>query len=263
MLQNSLIRALIIDDELSAIETLRGMLGQFCPEVTIVAEATNIRIACEKAEQHKPNLVFLDIEMPPFSKGFDFLKKTQDLSYGVIFATAYPQYAVQAINEIQPWGYLIKPYRVADLVKAVKKAQEKINSEARQKIVSLPEYQRLIIPDHRLGKLVLNPMDILYCASDLGTSDIYFLKNGTVEKCTASKTLKELASALPAELFCRTHHKYLVNMSHILRYKRTGRNGIIVLSNDHIIAISVMKMDDFEKTFQRFLQPPTPTDAPT
>ena len=254
MCTSDAIRAMIIDDESSAIETLRGMLGQFCPQITIVAEATNIQTAVEKARQFHPDLVFLDIEMPPFSKGFDFIDQTRDLRYGVVFTTAYAQYAVEAINAIQPWGYVLKPYRVADLVQSVQVAREKITAAGAQTPPESPAQQRLIVADNRLGKMVLHTRDIIYCASDMGTSDIYFLRNGKVEKCTASKTLKVLSTLLPENGFCRCHHKYLVNLEHIVRYKRTGRNGTILLPGKHEIAISVMKMEYFEARLQQFIR---------
>lgn len=253
MQHSATIRAMIIDDESSAIEILQGMLGQFCPQVTVVAEASNIQDALEKAQTCLPDLVFLDIELPPFSKGFEFVEQTRHLHYGVVFTTAYSQYAVEAINSIQPWGYLLKPYRVADLVKSVQTALEKIASSTPATPSESTDLHRLVVPDNRLGKIVLPIRDILFCASDRGTSDVYFFRNGKVEKCTASRSLKELGNQLPASRFCRCHHKYLVNLEHIIRYKRTGRNGIIIMPGNHDVAISVMKMDYFEARLKQFL----------
>lgn len=78
----------------------------------------------------------------------------------------------------------------------------------------------------------------------------FLLKN---KKITAYRTLKDLESELPESLFCRTHHSYLVNMQHIERWERTGRNGLIYLPEGLSVYISVLKMEHFEEKFGTFL----------
>jgi two-component system LytT family response regulator len=247
------IKAVIVDDEASAVETLRGMLGTFCQQVEILAEAHSVEDALLVVQQHQPDVVFLDIEMPPFCKGFDLLKMTPNRSFGVIFTTAYPQYAIQAINDVQPWGYLLKPFRVADLVQAVLVVEEKLKEDKTVDKNEPPEHQGIIIPDSRKGNMVIHSRDILYCQADGGTTDIFLLRSGKVEKITASFLLKEVEASLPPNVFCRTHHSYIVNMQHIIRYKRTGRNGIIYLPQNHQVDISVHKMEAFETQFRKAL----------
>ncbi len=248
------IKAIIVDDERSAIETLRGMLGTFCLHVDILDEATSIEDALLSVRQHLPDLVFLDIEMPPFGKGFDLLKLTPGRSFGVIFTTAYSEYAIQAINEVQPWGYLVKPYRVSDLVQAVLTAGEKMAEKPTLEKNEVAEVLGIIIPDSRKGNIVVHARDILYCRADGGATEIYILKLGKVEKITASRSLKELEEQLPDSIFCRTHHSYVVNLQHVIRYQRTGRNGVVYLPHNHKAEISVKKMEGFEEQFKRVLK---------
>jgi len=240
------INTLIVDDEIGAVNTLRGMLGEFCPAIQVVATALSVEEAVSAVARYKPELVFLDIEMPPFGNGFDFLERiNRSNSFGVIFTTAYPKYAIQAINAVQPWAYLVKPFSVAELMEAVDVAAGKLYDS---------ENQGIVIPDNRKGNRVLRIRDILYCEADGPTTDLFVVRGEKIEKIIASRTLKDLEAELPESLFCRTHHSYLVNMLHIERYERTGRNGLIYLPMGMCVSISVLKMDYFEQRFAAFLQ---------
>ncbi len=246
------INTLIIDDEDSAINTLRGMLGNYFPQIEVVAVATSVEEALLKAAQHQPVLVFLDVEMPPFGSGFDFLEKCPSRTFGVIFVTAYPKYAIKAINDAQPWGYLVKPYSVNELTLAVQKAEEKIK-EKESSTAALNDEHALRIPDARKGNVVIRTKDIIYCEADGTTTDIFFQKDGKSLKFTASRTLKDIEDQLPTRLFCRSHHSYVVNLAYVDRYERTGRNGVIHFQNGQKAPISVGKMEDFEERFLQFI----------
>ncbi len=240
------ITALLIDDEISALNTLRGMLGEYCPQVQVLAEATSVEDALQAVSVYDPQLVFLDVHMPPSGSGFDFLQQATHRSFGVIFTTAHPQYALKAINMVQPWAYLLKPYSVTDLMAAVQVAYDKLRLSGTQ--------QSLIIPDSRKGTILLRLTDILYLEADGNTTDIFVLRADKIEKVMASRTLGSLESELPESLFCRPHHSYIVNMGHIERYEQTGRNGLIYLPMGATIAISVLKMEHFEAKLTAFLR---------
>ncbi len=243
------INALLVDDEISALHTLRGMLAEFSPQVNVVATADSVEDALLKAQKWEPDLVFLDIEMPPFGSGFDFLQKCGQRRFGVIFTTAYPQYAVEAINIVQPWAYLVKPFSVAELVKAVQTSTEKIN------LLELSqEYLSIVVADARKGNIVIRVRDIVYCQADGNTTDLFVLKEKKTTRITASRTLKDIEEELPVALFCRCHHSFLVNLSCVDRYEKTGRNGVIHLQNGAEAYISVAKMEDFEKRFGDYLR---------
>lgn len=246
------IHALIVDDEAGAVNTLRGMLGEFCPQVRVVGEAHSVDDALRVAVQHSFDLVFLDIEMPPYGNGFDFIKLFPQPAFGVIFTTAYPQYAVEAINRVQPWAYLVKPFRVTELVAAVQIAADKIRE--RGPATDTYENAGITIADNRKGNRVIRVRDILYCKADSSATDIVVLRQGRLEKMPAYRSLKELEQELPGVLFCRTHHGYLVNMAHIERWERTGRNGLIHLPLGARVEISVQKMEYFEEKFNDFLR---------
>lgn len=246
------INTLIVDDEESAINTLRGMLSNYFPQIEVVAVATNVDEALLKAAAHQPQLVFLDVEMPPFGSGFDFLEKCTNRTFGVIFVTAYPKYAIKAINDAQPWGYLVKPYSVGELTVAIQKAEEKIR-EQKDLNSLLSEEHSLVLPDARKGNVVIRTKDVIYCEADGTTTDIFYQKDGKTSKFTASRTLKDIEEQLPVRNFCRSHHSYVVNLALVERYERTGRNGIVHFKNGSKAPISVGKLDDFEERFLRFI----------
>lgn len=242
--------ALLIDDEISAINTLKGMLEHYFPEVDILGYAHSVNEATTKAQELLPDVVFLDVEMPPLGSGFDFLEQCHHLGFGVIFVTAYPQYAIKAINDVQPWAYLVKPYSVSELEKGVRAAIEKVE----EKKQSVPmDVQRLIVSDARKGNIVIKVVDILYCEADGSTTDIYFFKDGDIVRTVASRTLKDIEENLPSSFFFRSHYSYLVNFIHIIRIERRGRSGVAVLSDGTEIPIAVARMEEFEKRFDDFV----------
>ena len=248
------IKTLLIDDESGAINTLRGMLTEFCPQIVIVGEAMSVKDALRVVTQLEPELVFLDIEMPPFS-GFDFLDLTRQRSFGVIFTTAYPQFAIEAINMVQPWAYLVKPYSIDSLLEAVQVATNKIaavEAGAVERISS--DNQGIILQDSRKGNIVLRISDIQYCKSDGAAMEIFVLRNGKTEKFLLYRTLKDLEAQLPAALFCRVHHSFIVNLAYIERYEIAKHTRVIYLNTGAEIPISIQKTDAFEDKMAAFLK---------
>ncbi len=249
------ITALLVDDEAGAINTLRGMLTEFCPQITLVGEAMSVKEALRMVAQLQPELVFLDIELPPFS-GFDFLELTRKYSFGVIFTTAYPQFAVEAINLVQPWAYLIKPYSTDSLVEAVRVATHKIAvmeaAPLEQPVMS--DHQGIILQDSRKGNIVLKVRDIQYCRSDGSALEIFALRNGKTEKFLLYRTLKDLEAQLPATLFCRVHHSFIINLSCVERYEITKHVRVVYLNDGVEIPISIQKAEPFVQKMAAFLQ---------
>src|ERR1700689_4672200 len=101
------IRSIIIDDEPNNIENLQILLNQYCPEISIAATAINADSGMEAINAFRPDLVFLDIQMPGKS-GFDLLKAFTSINFEIIFITAYDQYGIQAIK-FSALDYLLKP----------------------------------------------------------------------------------------------------------------------------------------------------------
>lgn len=246
------IKTLLIDDETGALLTLQGMLTEFCPQIRVVGEATSVKEALLKATELKPELVFLDIEMPPFS-GFDFIDLAKPHPFGVIFTTAYPQFAIEAINLVQPWAYLIKPYSHDKLLEAVDIATKKLKSNEKTD-QPLSEHHSIILQDSRKGNIVLRVRDILYCKSDGAALEIFASRNGKTEKFMLYRTLKEMEAQLPDPLFCRVHHSFIINLAYVERYELTRQARTVYLNTGNAIPVSIQKSEHFEQKMGDFLK---------
>lgn len=118
-----MIRCILIDDEKNALEMMEWLLKTYCPEVEIAAMCNSSEQGVEMISKLKPEVVFLDIEMPNMN-GFDMLEKFETISFDVVFCTAYDQFAIKAFK-YSALDYLLKPVDPDDLKAAVKRIQQK------------------------------------------------------------------------------------------------------------------------------------------
>lgn len=237
------IKTILIDDEEGALNTLRGTLYKFCPNIQVVAEAATPQDAVDLIRKHKPDLLLMDIEMPPFGTSFDIIKQVEDQEFGVILITAYPHYAIEAINILQPWAYLIKPFSVLKLQTALEIAQQKLKA-----LTSAEEdhaTDTILIETQKSTHLV-KIADILLCQSGGAEVEIFITKQGETQQIRTSKSLKDLEEGLPKDIFFRTHHSFIINVRHIEKWVKTGRNGMIVMKNQMKVPVSVQKMHQFD-----------------
>ena len=107
------LKAILIDDELSSLQNLRQKLDEFCPDLQVVATAQKPEEAMLLIKHHKPDVIFLDIEMPKMS-GFRMLDELGECDFEIIFTTAYNHYAIDAIR-ISAFDYLMKPIAIKEL----------------------------------------------------------------------------------------------------------------------------------------------------
>lgn len=232
------IKAIIVEDEAVSREILRNYLGKYCPNVTLLGEASNINDAYDLIQQHEVDLVFLDVEMP-FGNAFDLLEKVEDRRFETVFVTAYDHYAIEALNSHASY-YLLKPISIDELIKAVNHVTEikERENDLQNKILS-PKVTatsgKITIPIQD-GFEVLDVNDIVFCKADDNYTEIH-LANA---KKLVSKTLKYFEIALSEYAFARIHKSYLVNINAIVKYKK-GKGGSVVVSNGKEILVSSSK----------------------
>ena len=239
-----MIRTILIDDEKNAIEVLSFQLKNYCPDIEVIASCTGGEEAIDKISSLKPDLIFLDIEMPKVN-GFDVLISTKGLGYKVIFTTAYNQYALKAFK-FSAIDYLLKPIDIEELKRAVAQViindfdlQSKKINKLFEKFVSKSK-SRLLLPLHD-GYEVVKYEDIIRCQSDGNYTTIY-VSNGS--KYVISKTLKEVAKSIDSDVFFRVHNSHFINTDFITKiFKSDG--GYIVMSDGCTINISRSKKEDF------------------
>ncbi len=240
-----MIRAVIIDDESKARQGLRLALAKYCPQVQLLALCGSAEEGLEAIAKTKPNLVFLDIQMPKLT-GFDLLERLPKIDFEIIFVTAYDQYAIKAIK-FSALDYLLKPLDVDELVAAVEKILPKQpDNEVKYRsllsnVKSSPqELTRLAIPSD--NEIIMQPLDeILYCEADSSYTTLH-LKN--TRSITVARTLKDFENILPATKFCRIHHSTLVNLSYILKYVK-GEGGYVIMADNKHLDVSRRKKDHF------------------
>jgi two-component system, LytTR family, response regulator len=249
---HSNIRSIIVEDEATSRQTLRNYLGTYCSEIELVGEYSEIESAENAIRSLKPDLVFLDVEMP-FGTGFDLLKKFDTIDFEVVFVTAYSQYAIQALN-VSACYYIMKPIDIDELIEAVGKVKENLdkgNYSNKEVLLhnihqSNPEEHRISLPTLDGFELV-KIKDIVRCKAADNYTELH-LTNG--KNKLICKTLKYFDEVLKPYGFFRTHKSHLVNLSQVEGYKK-GSGGYAVMSNSHEVEIATRKKAAFLKELQR------------
>ncbi|MCL6274436.1 LytTR family DNA-binding domain-containing protein [Muricauda sp. 2012CJ35-5] len=240
-----MLEAVIVDDEVKALQSLSWELTNLSDEVDIIASFTDAHEALDYLERNTPDCLFLDIEMPAMD-GFQFIKNLKNKNFPVVITTAYNQYALKALKN-EAIDYLLKPIDTDDLevtIAKIKKFNAKnLTAEKLEKILLNfnSESQSKKITINTDGKLLfLNSDDILYAESD-GNYSTIFLSDG--QKILLTKKLKEVNTILPETSFFRIHNSYIINLNKIKEFLKT--DGYVVLESNHKIPVSRQKKSDF------------------
>ena len=206
-----MLQAVIVDDEIKALQSLTWELTNFSDEINVIASFTNPHDALEYLEKNTPDCLFLDIEMPTMD-GFQFIQKLTNKNFPVVITTAYNQYALKAIKN-EALDYLLKPIDTDDLedtIAKIKKFNNKNFSVEKLEMAMLNFNSRSIhkrITLNTDGKLLfLESDEILYAESD-GNYSTIFLTDG--QKIVLTKKLKEVNELLPSDSFFRIHNSYI------------------------------------------------------
>jgi len=238
-------KAIIIDDEDHCITTLKWDLNKYCPDVDIVSTASDGEKGLIEIAKRKPDLVFLDVEMPKLN-GFDMLERLDTVDFKVIFTTAYDKYAIKAFK-LSAVDYLLKPIDKDELIHAIDKVDNLNVKNSEQQIETVKhnlnlkaEFKKIVIPTSE-GLLFFDVNDIVNIEAQSNYSYIYFKDN---TKLLSSKNLKEFEETLPEDIFFRCHHSHLINMNYIKKYMK-GEGGTIILSNEREVEVSRRKKNDF------------------
>lgn len=238
--------AIIIDDEAKARRIMQSLIESECTNLKVVDTAEDVLSGVKAIQKHKPDIVFLDIEMPGYT-GFQLLDFFDHIDFEVIFATAYSEYALQAF-QVSAVDYLLKPIQIDQLKQAVDKAvklrgHSQINEKARVLKENMEEHtiKKIAVPVSH-GLLFLALKDILYLEAD-GSYTHIFMTDGT--KLLITKKIKEFESTLnPENHFFRTHRSYIVNLLRIKQYiKQDG--GHIEMENGAIVHLARERKEDF------------------
>jgi two-component system LytT family response regulator len=238
-----MLKALIVDDEISGAKALQILLNKYCPEVTVLGIAHSINEAEKKINETSPDIVFLDIAMP-MGTGFDLLQRLKKIDFEVVFTTAYNNYAIKAIKH-NALDYLLKPVRKDELITAVKKCEErrsKSNSDIHRlekimdSIASALKKKKLTVSTQE-GVLYIDMDDVIRFEGDSNYTHIHLLEG---RKIMSSKNLGEYEDMVKGEHFFRIHKTHLVNLNYIKMYSK-GDGGHIVTTDGASLEVYKLK----------------------
>lgn len=244
---------LIVDDEPKARQTLIHILQLCCPQVQSIAEASAVQEALEKIEKRPPDVLLLDIQLGNES-GFDLLNALEGQPLNVIFVTAYNEYAVKAFK-LAAIDYLLKPVNSKDLMNAIQRAQDQLETRLLKTRLSLVVQQlteQQQVPDRIVLKTAesihLVEINTIVCCEASKNYTIFYLNNK--EKILVSKHLSAYENILPSGHFLRSHKSYLINTQHIIRYDK--RESTLELVNGQRVPVSVRRRELLINYFNQY-----------
>ena len=248
------ISILIVDDEFQSRKLIAKMLSRFFPEINIISEAASVKEALTAVEITSPKLIFLDIQLQKES-GFDLLDKITDLDFGVIFITAYNEFAVKAFR-YNALDYLMKPVDADEFQASVKKALKNTGLADKKSQVQLgllkqqlkyPQKlpDRIVIPTTE-GYMLIPVDNISYCHSNSNYTEFYLIDK---TKLISGYTMGQYEDILSEHNFFRIHRSYMINLAYIKMYKK-GNGGTVVMNDGLEIEVSRSNKEAFMKLFK-------------
>ncbi len=219
-----MVRALLIDDERLARTELKKMLLEF-PEIEIVGEANNANDGIIKIATLKPDLIFLDIQMPG-KTGFEMLSEL-DKAPNVIFTTAYDEYALKAF-EVNALDYLLKPIEPKRLADAILKlhlldGRDEVNHVERVNTDILTEHDQVFVKDgERCWFVKLNEIRLFESVGNY--AKVFFGSN----KPLILKSLNALEERLDEKVFFRANRKHIINFRWVEKIEPYFNGGLLV-----------------------------------
>jgi len=248
------LKTLIVDDEHNAVDFISSIIGEYCPELEVAGRAYDVNEGVSLINEKKPDLVFLDVEMPN-GTGFDLLSQFPEKNFDVVFITAFNHYAINAIK-FSAVDYILKPVNISEFIEAVKKVIQKRsgdNSHNNESLKVLMENLRSASPSRLAiptadGMEYLNPKEIIRIEADRSYSWFYLTGN---RKILVSRHLKEFQDLLSDRSFFRSHNSHLINLKYVRKFIRR-EGGYIEMQDGEQIPISRNRKDLFIVHMSRF-----------
>lgn len=246
------LKAIIVDDEEHCTLSLTINLKKYCPQVQIIGTANNGEQALEILSYLKPQIIFLDINMPHIN-GLQLAQKLYKKNYKIIFTTAYHQHAIAAIK-LSAIDYLLKPIDPLELKETIDKIiNHNFEATTTQQLQEFAENKKVKITNRvaistSKGLIFLKLNEIIYFEADSCYTNIIMV-NG--QNHLVSKTLMSFNYLLDNDFsFYRPHKSYIINLQFIKEYIR-GEGGDLVMVNGHSISLSRNKKQQFLNLFYK------------
>lgn len=205
------IRTLIIDDEAASVAYIEGLIQEFAPDLVVEGTASKGIDAVQLIVQHRPDLVFIDIDMPELN-GLQVLEKVPYKDFAVIFTTGYSEYAVQAFR-LRAVDYLLKSIDPSEFILAVERVREQLAVRKQTGVIPL-QPASLQFPTKN-GIVYLYEADIVYVDALGAYSSISLLDSG---KIVVSKNIGQIEAKLSPDRFFRCHHSHIIQLQYVSRF---------------------------------------------
>lgn len=241
-----MIKALIIDDEPSAVKTLSLMLQHYVPLITELKTTNDPHEGLFLLKNFQPQLLFIDIQMPLMS-GFELLKQVPQINFNIIFTTAHDEYAIEAIR-FSALDYLLKPIDADELQNAFNRFLQKTNSIAG---IPQPLYNNFIhninVKDKKDFKLALptiqgtffyKPDEIIRLEGESNYTKFFFTNKTSL---LTSRTMRDYEEILENHGFIRVHKSHLVNKAYVTNY---NPDGLLTLADNSKVEISRRRKEE-------------------
>lgn len=244
-------KAILVDDEERALNSLSTLLGISCPEVEVIEKCRNVPEAVLAINKFSPDVVFLDIEMPEFN-GFELFGFFKEIDFQIIFVSAYSDYAIRAF-EVSAAAYLLKPVDINSLKAACEKVKSQVQNhlnlerfEILQQAIKGDAVSKIALP--MAEGLVFIKTDDIVCLEADGAYTTLFKHDQS--KIVVSKKLKFFETALQENAnFYRPHRSFIINLNHIQKYLK-GNNEII-MDNHQVVLLSRDKKNEFDEILKK------------
>ena len=252
-----MLKAVIIDDEPDAVNSIELIINEYCNNVTVIGKAYSALEGKEVILSKKPDLVFLDIEMPR-GNGFDMLEMIPDRNFDIIFITAYNNWAIKAFK-YNAIDYVLKPIDIDDFINAINKVENSRGSGNNNNF-PVDNYKELLLSltNKTLNKIAISTSEgieyieitkIIRFEGDGSYSKVYIIDQPYI---LVSKNLKEFQELLEDIDFFRTHNSHLINLSFVKKYVMKD-GGHIEMKDNTIVPISRRKKEAFVDVMDKYI----------
>ncbi|WP_317900178.1 LytR/AlgR family response regulator transcription factor [Aurantibacillus circumpalustris] len=233
-----MLSAILVDDEEKSLKNLTILLNEYCNNVEIINTASNALQAVKLILSNKPDLVFLDVQMPGYN-GFDVLEQIGEVSSTVIFTTAHKEYAINALRK-GAFDYLLKPIDGDDLKNCILRATEKISKE--KNLDLSPNANKGIIELSVKDGIIFIRQEKIVRLEASGSYTVFFMDNDI--KHLVSKSMKEYEALLDPTVFFRCHNSHIINLKMVAKFN--NNNGYFAeLTNGSVVEIARRSKDLF------------------
>jgi len=240
-----ILKSIIIDDELHGRNNLHSLLKSYCPEIDVIGKCGKPFEAKKMIYELKPDVVFLDINMPQLN-GFELLDSLSEKDFLTVFVTAHAEFGIQAVKA-NAVDYLLKPIDYIELQQTVKKLISISENKIVDKETRSSTTEKKILVSHSEGSSLIACADIVRLEGNNNYTIIHFCNK---KPLTVAKTLKEFESSVPEEIFFRIHKSEIINLNYVTDYTHHD-GGYVTMKTSERIEISRRRFQDFEAVMEK------------